>query len=107
MACFLDDIEACIALLWMPVSLERRDLAMTCGDIGHYANANNIVSQCAHFHVNSDEATAIIDAMEDQVKTSWYNIAHHEGVTEADCSMISSTFAFRGGWLDPEKAAQA
>ncbi|MCY4140367.1 MAG: HipA domain-containing protein [Rhodobacteraceae bacterium] len=90
-----------------PVSLERRDLAMTCGDIGRYANAQNIVSQCARFHVKSDEAAAIIDAMEDQVKASWYNIARGEGVTEADCSMINGAFAYPGFRLDPEKAALA
>ena len=90
-----------------PVSLERRDLAMTCGDIGRYANAQNIVSQCARFHVESDQAAAIIDAMEDQVKASWYEIARREGVTEADCSMINGAFAYPGFRLDPEKAAQA
>ncbi|MCY3874452.1 MAG: HipA domain-containing protein, partial [Rhodobacteraceae bacterium] len=90
-----------------PVSLGRRDLAMTCGDIGRYANAQNIVSQCARFHVKSDEAAAIIDAMEDQVKASWYNIARGEGVTEADCSMINGAFAYPGFRLDPEKAALA
>ena len=90
-----------------PVSLERRDLAMTCGDIGRYANAQNKVSQCARFHVKSDEAAAIIDAMEDQVKASWYNIARGEGVTEADCSMINGAFAYPGFRLDPEKAALA
>ncbi len=90
-----------------PVSLERRDLAMTCGDIGRYANAQNMVSQCARFHLKSDEAAAIIDTMEDQVKASWYNIARGEGVTEADCSMINGAFAYPGFRLDPEKAARA
>ena len=52
----------------MPVSLERRDLAMTCGDIGRYANAQNMLSQCARFHLKTDEAAAIIDTMEGQVK---------------------------------------
>jgi len=32
-----------------PVSLERRDLALTIGDQGRYANAENILSQCQLF----------------------------------------------------------
>ena len=31
------------------VSQERRDLAMECGDLGRYANRNNILSQHARF----------------------------------------------------------
>ncbi|MCU7936191.1 MAG: helix-turn-helix domain-containing protein [Candidatus Thiodiazotropha sp. (ex Dulcina madagascariensis)] len=40
------------ALLWaydltpsMPISLDRRDLAMICGDWGRYAHVGNLVSQ--------------------------------------------------------------
>ena len=88
----------------MPVSLDRRDLAMTCGDLGRYANAQNMLSQCARFHLKTDEAAAIIDAMEKTVKASWYEIARREGVTETDCSTISGAFAYPGFRLDPEKA---
>ena len=90
-----------------PLSLERRDLAMNCGDIGRYANARNMLSQCARFHLETDEAAAIIDGMESQVKASWHDVARREGVTEADCSMISGAFAYPGFRLAPEKAAQA
>ncbi len=86
----------------MPVSLERRDLAMTCGDIGRYANAQNMLTQCARFHLEADEAAAIIDAMEGQVKASWHDVARREGVTEADCSMIGGAFAYPGFRLAPE-----
>ncbi|MXY32631.1 MAG: HipA domain-containing protein [Boseongicola sp. SB0664_bin_43] len=91
----------------VPVSLERRDLAMTSGDIGRYANAQNMLTQCARFHLKTDEAAAIIDAMEGRVKASWYDIARREGVTEADCSKISGAFAYPGFRVAPEKAAQA
>jgi serine/threonine-protein kinase HipA len=31
----------------IPISIERRDLAMTCGDLGRYAHAQNMLSQSA------------------------------------------------------------
>ena len=85
----------------MPVSLERRDLAMTCGDMGRYANAQNMLSQCARFHLETEEAAATIDAMESQVKASWYAIARRAGVTVADCETINGAFAYPGFRLVP------
>ena len=55
-----------------------------------------MLSQCARFHLKTDEAAAIIDAMEKTVKASWYEIARREGVTETDCSTISGAFAYPG-----------
>jgi len=79
-----------------PVSLERRDLAMTCGDYGRYANAANLLSQCARFHLKHEEAKAIIDTMEAQVKATWYETARREGVSERDCEAIRTAFAYPG-----------
>ena len=91
----------------IPVSLERRDLAMTCGDLGRHANAQNMLSQCARFHHNAEEAAAIIDAMEGQVKARWYEVCRRAGVTEADCETIRGAFAYPGFRLSSEKVAQA
>ncbi|GHF70195.1 phosphatidylinositol kinase [Seohaeicola zhoushanensis] len=88
----------------MPVSIERRDLAMTCGDLGRYANATNILSQCARFHLQREEAEAIIDGMEEQVKATWYETARREGVTDQDCAIIKSAFAYPGFRLDIQQA---
>ena len=33
----------------MPVSIERRDLALVCGDMGRYAHADNLLSQATRF----------------------------------------------------------
>ena len=79
-----------------PVSLERRDLAMSCGDQGRYANANNLLSQCARFHLERDEAEATIAAMEEQVAKSWYETARRAGVPEKDCEAISGAFVYSG-----------
>ena len=80
----------------MPISIERRDLAMTCGDLGRYAHAQNMLSQSARFHLKHEEAEAIIDAMEDQIKTTWYETARRKGVSEQDCETISTAFAYPG-----------
>jgi len=79
-----------------PISLDRRDLALSCGDLGRYAHAGNLLSQCARFLLSHDEARSIVDTMEKMVKEQWYPIARKEGVTEKDCEAISSAFAYDG-----------
>ena len=91
----------------MPISVERRDLAMTCGDFGHYGNAANMLSQCARFHLKREEAEAIIDTMEEQVKATWYETARREGVSERDCETISTAFAYPGFRLPLDAGTKA
>jgi serine/threonine-protein kinase HipA len=79
-----------------PVSIERRDLALVCGDYGRYANAENLLSQCARFLLKEDEAKQIMDVMEKTVKAHWYDIARREGVSEKDCEKINGAFAYPG-----------
>src|SRR5205085_2650814 len=52
----------------VPISQERRDLAMECGDVGRFANADNLLSQSARFLLEPAQASAVIDAMEAQVR---------------------------------------
>lgn len=80
----------------MPVSQERRDLALVCGEFGRYANAENLLSQCARFFVDREAATKIIDSMERTVANGWYAVARKEGVSEKDCTYIKSAFAYPG-----------
>ena len=87
------------------VSLERRDLAMICGDRGRYANAENLLSQCERFLLSQDEATRILAQMEATVKQRWYELARREGVTEQDCKRIASAFAYDGFRLPLDVAA--
>jgi len=79
-----------------PVSIERRDLAMSLGDSGRYAQAANLLSQCARFLLTRDEARTFIDSMEAQVKARWYPTARAAGVSEADCERIAGAFAYPG-----------
>jgi len=78
------------------VSLERRDLAMICGDRGRYANAENLLSQCERFLLSREDATRILSEMETIVKQRWYELVRREGVTEQDCKRIASAFAYEG-----------
>jgi serine/threonine-protein kinase HipA len=87
------------------VSVERRDLAMICGDRGRYANAENLLSPCGRFLLSGDEATRILAAMEAMVKQRWYEVARREGVSEQDCERIGTSFAYEGFRLPLEAAA--
>jgi serine/threonine-protein kinase HipA len=80
----------------MPISLERRDLALECGDMGRYANADNLLSQSARFLLNTESALAIIDEMEQTVTDQWYAICRREGVSTKDCETIRPAFAYDG-----------
>lgn len=78
------------------ISVERRDLALVIGNAGRYANAENLVSQCARFLLERDEAAKIIDDLEAGVRARWYPIARREGLNEADCAKIARAFAYEG-----------
>lgn len=80
----------------VPISVERRDLAMACGDAGRLASAQNLLSQSARFLLERAQAEAIIDAMEAQVKGAWYATARSAGVSEKDCERIASAFTYQG-----------
>ena len=79
-----------------PISADRRDLAMTCGDAGRFANAENLLSQASRFLLSPEHARATIDRIEECVKNRWYGVARAAGVSEADCERISSAFNYPG-----------
>jgi serine/threonine-protein kinase HipA len=80
----------------VPVSLDRRDLAMQCGDAGRVASAYNLLSQSTRFLLDPDEASAMITAMEDAVRKRWHSVARTAGVSERDCRAIATAFAYPG-----------
>ena len=79
-----------------PISVERRDLALVCGDAGRIAGAGNLLSQRARFLLDEAQASAMVARMEDQVRSTWYQIARSAGVSEADCGRIAGAFAYPG-----------
>jgi len=80
----------------VPVSLDRRDLALDCGDAGRYANAGNLLSQSARFLLDPAGAAAMLDAMEAQIASTWYATSRAAGVSERDCDRIAPAFAYPG-----------
>lgn len=79
-----------------PVSIDRRDLALICGDAGRYANAENLLSQHQRFLLERGEAEAVVDELESCVTKRWYETARAAGVSDADCGRIASAFAYPG-----------
>jgi serine/threonine-protein kinase HipA len=79
-----------------PISLERRDLALVCGDGGRAARADNLLSQSARFLLNPDEAQALVLEMEERIRQTWYDTARSAGVPERDCEQIARAFAYPG-----------
>lgn len=88
----------------MPISIERRDLALICGDMGRLASVDNLLSQHPRFLLDHDHADATVQAMEQIVRDRWYGIARTAGVTEQDCERISSAFVYPGFRLNPGNA---
>jgi serine/threonine-protein kinase HipA len=82
------------------VSIERRDLAMTCGDYGRYAHVKNLLSQSARFLLTSAQAAAIVENMEAVIRKRWYAVARGVGVSEADCHKIAGAFVYAGFRLE-------
>ena len=80
----------------VPISLERRDLAMECGDEGRYACASNLLSQSTRFLLKEEDAKNIINEMEKYIRSEWYSTARSAGVSERECEQISGAFAYPG-----------
>lgn len=74
------------------ISEDRRDLAMICGDQGTFANKQNLLSQCARFLLERDEAEQIVSAMQEQIESTWYNVMRSCGVSEKDTKIIQRAF---------------
>ena len=85
------------------VSIERRDLAMTIGKFGRYANRTNLVSSAGAFRLSEEEAACLFDAMAATVKDRWYATFRREGVSEKDCEVVSRAFVYEGLFLNPNE----
>ena len=78
------------------VALDRRDLAMTCGPFGRYANRANLLSGCGRFLLRNEEAAVLFQRMVDTVRAAWRPTMRRTGVSEADCDAIRSAFVYPG-----------
>ncbi|RYH55687.1 MAG: HipA domain-containing protein, partial [Alcaligenaceae bacterium] len=82
------------------IAAERRDLAMTIGHFGRYANRSNLISQSDRFLIPQQQAASILDEMTETVANSWYATCKDVGVTERDCELIRSAFVYQGFGYD-------
>ena len=83
-----------------PISIERRDLAMICGDGRRRANATNLLSQSSRFLLEKDTAARLLDDMQEQITSTWRDTARRAGVSETDCDKISGAFVYEGFFYD-------
>jgi serine/threonine-protein kinase HipA len=88
-------------------SLEKRDLAMTCGTFNRYANRVNLLSQHAQFKLPRERAVAIIDQMQETVAARWEAVLRQQGATQADCNAVAAAFNYPGFELDPAQVLAA
>lgn len=86
----------------VPVSQDRRDLAMACGDLGRLASAENLITQCGRFLLERQAAASIVDLMADQIRSTWYQTCREAGVTDRDCGRLSGAFVYPGFSRDQE-----
>lgn len=85
------------------ISVERRDLAMTVGRFGRYANRANVISSAGTYRLSEPDAGAIFDAMAQTVRNRWHTVFRREGVSERDCETVSRAFVYEGLLLDPSE----
>ena len=78
------------------VALERRDLAMTCGRFGRYANRTNLLSSHGRFLLDEAEAAAVFERITRTVREEWYIRMRRAGVNERDCRTIERAFLYDG-----------
>jgi len=78
------------------ISQDMRFLAMICGTQGRLANRENLITAHHHFLLSKEEAQHIVDNIVTVVKKEWHSILRRTGVSEKDCSTISSAFLYSG-----------
>jgi serine/threonine-protein kinase HipA len=88
-----------------PVSKDHRDLAMSCGDAGRWANAANILSQAPRFLLKPDEALHIVEKMTETVRGAWYSTMRAAGVSQQDIEQLKGAFVYPGFSTPIQQAA--
>lgn len=78
------------------VARERRDLAMTCGRFGRYANKTNLLSDCGRFLLGHAQAAGEFERITQIVRDAWRDAMHRAGVSDADCEAIKGAFVYDG-----------
>jgi serine/threonine-protein kinase HipA len=74
----------------------ERDLAMSVGDFGRRATAQNLVTQSARFLISQADAEAIVAKMQEVVRSQWEIVARAAKVTVKDCGTIRNALENEG-----------
>ena len=78
------------------ISQERRDLAMTCGERGRWANRDNLLTTAGRFLLDEPEAAAIFATVLRTVRSQWRRALRDAGASPADCAAVAGAFAYPG-----------
>lgn len=82
-------------------SIEKRDLAMTCGTFNRYANRINLLSQHGQFKLSLVQAAAIVDGIQQTVESRWHALLRQHGTTQLECEKLAAAFNYAGFEFDP------
>jgi len=82
-------------------SVERRELALTCGVEGRVARRSNLVSQAARFGISEEDADSIISEVREVVAARWENEVRRLGGTNRDVERIAPAFLYPGFEYSP------
>lgn len=77
-------------------SLEHRDLAMTAGAYGRWANRGNLLSEGPRFGWRREAANRVIDEMVDVVERRWRSAIREQGGSAEDCEAVAGAFLYPG-----------
>ena len=82
-------------------SIEKRDLALTCGTYNRYANRINLLSQHGQFKLSLVQATAIVDQIQQTVASRWHAVLRQHGTTQLECEKLAAAFNYAGFEFNP------
>jgi len=78
------------------MSASRRDLAMTCGPEGRWANRGNLLGSAGRFLLDDARAEAVFDRVTATIRSSWLAVMRKAGVTERDCDRVRHAILYDG-----------
>jgi len=78
------------------MSASRRDLAMTCGPDGRWANRGNLLGSAGRFLLDDAQAAAVFDTITATIRSSWLAVMRKGGVSERDCDRVRHAILYDG-----------
>lgn len=73
-------------------------LTMSCGDFGHEASKENLLTSCGIFGLSKEEGSAIFDNVAKTISQNWRNVFDEFDVSEGDASRFCHIFSSYDEW---------